>query len=156
MDSPASEASAAPKAKAAPKASAAPTLASPTPMVEVAMEGSLLQAALRMSAMASSALGDEVQPLQDPMNKTYERVPGSRDGSSVLIGVVEVWENNNVESEDPSARFTAVQRSAWWTGRLGGIWQLCRWVETWRLATWLPVRPSDSEMPATEGDADIV
>ena len=156
MDSPAPKA--APKASAAPTGGTgdSPTLAVPTPKVEVAMEGSLLQAALRMSAMASAA--SEVHPqqtFQDPLTRTYERAPVSRDESSVLIGFVEVWENANIESDDPSARFTAVERSASWTGRLGGIWQLCQWVETWRLAKWLPVLSSASE-ETTGGDVDIV
>ena len=77
------------------------------------------------------------------------RNPGTRNGSLVLEGLVEVWEHINIESSDPRARFTVVQRPAWWTSRIGGIWQLFQWVETWRLAKWsVPPTPASETMPA--------
>ena len=135
--------------EAAPKASA-PLASAPTRKNEVVMEGSLLNAALRMSAMAKAA--SEVhppQPVQSHLTQTYVRTPRTRDGSSVLVGIVEIWEHTNIESGDTSARLTAVQRPVWWTGRLGGIWHMFQWVETWRLAKWsVPPTPASETMPA--------
>ena len=148
------------KAKKVPTAMAkAMAKAKAKAMVTVPVEGSLLQVALQMSQSASLAVDDEVQPRQgQPMIKTYERVPASKSDGAVLIGVVEVWERRNAfpaggaspaggafpaGGASPS-RFFAVQRPSSWFGPLGGIWRLCKWVETWSLSMRPPTAPGDA------------